>query len=360
MSTAKPKRNLRERVLAAAQSCLKQEKTVGILDIYVRLGFLRAKQLEHWKKGLEQYPILEELVQAGDKKKQDVTRYFLDWAKGEALEPFHVAYEKRGRHGSTPLRLTKHQNAKVESQYCTKFRRANLTDAQKKRIEQKANKPPELLVYIHHDAKAVCNECGESLVDQMLFLENDQALCLDCGDLAHLTFLPSGDATLTRRSKKHSTLSAVVLEFNKRRKRYDRRGLLVSSKAIAIAEESLEADSDKRAKQRANSAVRRAELDAKLVAEMASLIQQQYPSCPATEANEIATHTAERGSGRVGRSASGRALDEDAIKLAVRAWIRHQHTDYDTLLMQGVERREARKRIAETVNRKQAEWRTAR
>ena len=48
------------------------------------------------------------------------------------------------------------------------------------------------------------------------------ALCLACADLDHLAFLPRGDATLTRRARAHSTLSAVVLKWSRARKRYER------------------------------------------------------------------------------------------------------------------------------------------
>ena len=70
-----------------------------------------------------------------------------------------------------------------------------------------------------------------------------------------------------------------------------------------------------------------------------------FPGCPAEAAEQIARHTAERGSGRVGRSAAGREVDPQAIKPAVIAHIRHEHTDYDEQLMQGVARDEARRQI---------------
>jgi len=54
-----------------------------------------------------------------------------------------------------------------------------------------------------------------------------------------------------------------------------------------------------------------------------------YPGCPAERAEAIARHAGLRGSGRVGRSADGRALDERAVGLAVVASIRHEDTDYD-------------------------------
>ncbi len=62
--------------------------------------------------------------------------------------------------------------------------------------------------------EAACSECGGELGRHAwISLAQDKgALCLSCADLDHLVSLPSGDAALTRRSRRHSTLSAVVLK----------------------------------------------------------------------------------------------------------------------------------------------------
>ena len=64
-----------------------------------------------------------------------------------------------------------------------------------------------------------------------------------------------------------------------------------------------------------------------------------------------------RGSGRVGRSAAGRDLDEQALELAVAAAVRHSHTDYDELLAGGVDRTLARRQVADRVQAILAAWR---
>ena len=53
------------------------------------------------------------------------------------------------------------------------------------------------------------------------FLTMDDAgpQCLDCADLGHLEFLPRGETALTRRAKKASRLSAVVMQWSRTRKR---------------------------------------------------------------------------------------------------------------------------------------------
>ena len=350
------KQNLRERVAEVAEQCIGAEDAVGILDVFMGLGFLHPSHFEAWKKGMQYIPVLDDWIQCGEKKRNLATEYFLAWVHEQTLEPFEITYEKNVRQGTRPLRLTHGNDESCESLYRTKFRRAGLTVGQEERIEKKSNRIPDLLVYAHSRSESKCSECGSSLEGELLYLENGNALCIDCADMAHLVFLPRGNATLTRRAKKFSSLSAIVLRFNRRRRRYERQGTLVTSEAIEQAEASCEADSDQRAKQRQRSAARSARFDAKLVEEMAELILTNYPSCPTSEAKQIATHTAERGSGRVGRSAAGRALSPDAINLAVRAWIRHQHTNYDSLLMQGVERQLARQQIADAVNSKTQEW----
>ena len=65
-----------------------------------------------------------------------------------------------------------------------------------------------------------------------------------------------------------------------------------------------------------------------------------------------------RGSGRVGRSAAGRALDPDAVRLAVAASVRHADTDYDDLLMSGMDRETARRKVWELVEDVLRSWRT--
>ena len=73
---------------------------------------------------------------------------------------------------------------------------------------------PDLKVFISlRDSK--CDDCGEELGRQawITLEENKGALCLACADLDELVFLPTGDAALTRRARKHSVLSAVVLKF---------------------------------------------------------------------------------------------------------------------------------------------------
>jgi len=204
-----------------------------------------------------------------------------------------------------------------------------------------------------------CAGCGEELSKgSLLFMEKERPLCLSCADLDHLVYLSRGDAALTRRAKKHSTLSAVVVRFSRVRGRYERQGILVEETALQRAEEECLADAEQRAAKQARDEVRRAAADRDLKVQMADAILRLFPGCPAEEARAIAAHTAVRGSGRVGRTSAGRELDPEALTAAVIAAIRHSHTNYDRLLMTGHDRMDARHSVRDAIDRVIERWRS--
>ncbi|MFJ9429708.1 DUF2293 domain-containing protein [Streptomyces sp. NPDC101490] len=201
-----------------------------------------------------------------------------------------------------------------------------------------------------------CSECGQGPLERMI-VEFDAPVCLHCADLGHLVFLRRGDTALTRRARENSELWAVVVRHNRRRTRYERQGLLVEETALAEAERSCLADAEARARRRARDAVRRAALDAGVTETLRTEILRLFPSCPADRATEIAVHASAKGSGRVGRTAAGRSLDRGAVSAAVRASVRHVDTPYDTLLMRGVPRHQARTRVAPAIEAVLRAWR---
>ncbi|HXM50194.1 MAG TPA: DUF2293 domain-containing protein, partial [Pyrinomonadaceae bacterium] len=70
----------------------------------------------------------------------------------------------------------------------------------------------------------------------------------------------------------------------------------------------------------------------------------------------IAEHACRKYSGRVGRSAAAKSLDENAILLAVIAHIRHRETNYDELLGRGWERSDARSAVADHIDEVLSRW----
>jgi hypothetical protein len=202
-----------------------------------------------------------------------------------------------------------------------------------------------------------CAACG-STDGGWLTMDDRGPLCMSCADLEHLVFLPAGDAALTRRARSHSRLSAVVVRFTRARKRYERQGLLVEESALDRAEAECLADADARARRRERERGRRADQDAAFERRLAAEIGRLFPGCPPQRAHEIARHTGERGSGRVGRTSAAQALDARAVTFAVVAAARHGETDYDDLLMAGVDRLDSRDRVRPAVDAILHHWRT--
>jgi len=211
----------------------------------------------------------------------------------------------------------------------------------------KPHSRPSDLVVISPVKKWTCSSCGGT--GDLLKMEDGGPLCVDCADLGHLVFLPSGDAALSRRAKRISGLSAVVVQWSRSRKRYERQGILAEAEAIERAEQECLSDAEARARRRERAEALRADEDMRFEAEFAVAIRKLFPRCPPSRADATARRAAMRGSGRIGRSAAGRALDPDAVRLAVAASVRHVDTNYDELLMSGVDRETARRQVRERV-----------
>jgi hypothetical protein len=215
----------------------------------------------------------------------------------------------------------------------------------------------EIKVFITHN-DAACSECGEQIGRSawITLVDEKGALCLSCADLDHLLFLPAGDAALTRRASKYSTLKAVVLRWSRPRKRYERQGLLVEAKALEAAEQECLADAEIRARRKEREAARRAEQDQQYIEHFAERVRALYPGCPPGMETRIAEHACLKYSDRIGRTAAAKSLDPHSVELAVIAHIRHTHTNYDELLSQGWERQAARLQVRADMVRVLAQW----
>jgi hypothetical protein len=221
--------------------------------------------------------------------------------------------------------------------------------------EPAAKRSADIVVIEPHNKTWRCRLCGES--GWLLKMEDGTPTCMACADLDHLVFLPAGDTAVTRRARQHSELSAVVVRFSRARRRYERQGMLVEEEALVRAEEECLADADARAARRARSEEHRRHLDRIFADEFAALILRLFPRCPEGRARAIADHAGERGSGRVGRTAAGRSLDVGAVTAAVVASVRHEDTAYDRLLMQGMDRDDARRQVSAAIDAVLAAWR---
>jgi hypothetical protein len=344
-----PGGKVEQRVVRAAEAALVQRRFVTAIDVLVGLGWLEPRRVDEWRQG--RVPYLEAVVIASLGKISTAMKAFRGWAVARGLKPSETAYVARTR-GQRPLQFSKSGDPVIEQAYRTHWISPELSE---RKLTERQSRPPDLVV-VSPVKDWKCAVCG-SEDGGWLIMEDPGAVCMACADMDHLVFLPSGDAALTRRAKKNSRLSAVVVRFSRARKRYERQGLLVEEDALERAEQECLADEQVRARRRERDATGRAGADFELQARMAVEIRKLFPGCPAERAEAIARHAAQRGSGRVGRSAAGQALDPEALELAVLASVRHRDSGYDQLLMSGVDRVTARERVRDEVNAVLDRWR---
>jgi hypothetical protein len=356
MSQSGRKLTLEERVARAAETALLRQHYVSAIDVLCGMGRLLPMHVDSWRKGRVDY--LERVIQGNLHKISSAMEILRRWAREKGLKASETGYVRRARSGNIPLRFSKSGDSAIEQSYRTHYISPALSERKQEKLQEKLNRAPQPVVF-QTLRSAQCSECGADM-DQgsLLLMEAEQPLCLACAGFGDLEFLAAGDVALTRRATKHSAQNAVVVRFSRTRKRYERQGILVETSALEKAEQECAEDADERAAGRAREAVRRREEDRKLVARMAKQIGVLFPGCPPLELAAMAEHTALRGSGRVGRTESGRNLEERALTAAVVAAVRHKHTEYDKLLAQGIDRAAARESVGDKIDEILAVWRT--
>lgn len=344
------RQRIERRVAAEAEAALAERGYVSAIDVLIGVGWLHPSTVDRWRQGRVDY--LERVTQANLGKISAATKAFRTWATDRGLTPSETAYTSRTR-DRRALQFSKSGDPGIERAYRTHWVSPDLSEAKRSRLAERQSRPPDLIVISPLNAWT-CAECGGD--GGLVVMEEQGPICMRCADMDHLVFLPSGDAALTRRAKKASRLAAIVVRFSRTRKRYERQGILVEEAALERAEAECLADADARARRREREQARRAQEDVAFQEQLAGEVQRLYPGCPAERAEAIARRAGARGSGRIGRSAAGRALDPRAIELAVIAAVRHQDTDYDDLLMSGMDRGDARARVRGEVDRVLGEW----
>ncbi|MGH2960928.1 MAG: DUF2293 domain-containing protein [Solirubrobacterales bacterium] len=342
---------LDRRIARAGEEALAERRVVTAIDVLVGIGWLPARAVDRWRQGRTE--CLEEAAAVDADKLCAAIEGLGRWAKARGLEPSETAYVARTR-DRRALRFTSGGDPEIERACRTHWVAPELSEKERGRLAKRQSRPPDLVV-ISPLRDWTCTDCSGT--GDYLLMEDAGPLCMRCADMDHLVFLAAGDAALTRRARKASGLAAVVVRFSRSRRRYERQGILVEDAALEQAERECLADEESRARRRLRERSRRAAEDVELQAEAAREIRRLYPGCPKKQAEAIAHHTCARGSGRVGRTAAGRALDPGALALAVAAAVRHADTRYDELLMSGLDRAEARTRVRPRVERILESWR---
>jgi hypothetical protein len=225
---------LADRVAKAAEAALAARNYVSAIDVFVAIGWLDAAAVERWRRG--QIDCLEEAVRTDLPRISEAMRLFRSWAAGRGLFASETAYVARTADRQT-LRFSRSGSPAIEASYRTHFVSPELSETKRERLTEKTNRAPELVVVQPLKAEWKCHRCGGT--GNLLMMEAPGPACLRCVGLDDLAFLPTGDATLTRRAKAASTRYAVVVRFSRTRRRYERQGLLVEPEALANARSSV-------------------------------------------------------------------------------------------------------------------------
>jgi hypothetical protein len=305
------------RVASVAEALLAERRFVTPIDVLMGLGWVAKPSVDYWLRG--SVPFFDHLIH----KDRTLLGAALDelaaWARARDLQPWDTDYGDRTFiEGGDPV---------LDRSFRTRWAFA---DKPAPRIPRP--RPRERKV-VAAETTWECGTCGVS--GGLILKAKSGGICLDCAGLGHLVFLPAGDAALTRRARKASPQSAVVVRNNRTRQRFERQGILAGNAAIEFAALQCrdEADPDARGERET------------FRDDIAAVIRTQFPGCPVARADAIAYHHALRFSGRAGRGDSERALAPETIRAAVTGSVRHVDTDYDELLKSGVAQADAGRRV---------------
>jgi hypothetical protein len=226
---------LADRVNAAAEAALTAQDYVCPIDILVGIGWVGEGAVKRWRRGQVEH--LEQVIQTKQSRISEALELFRSWATEKGLAPSEMQYVAQTPQRQT-LRFCASSDATIERLYRTHWVSPELSTAKRKRLEGKANRPPELVVISPLNEAWKCYRCGGT--GDLLLMEDPGPACLECTGLGDLVFVASGDALRTRRVKAKSARHAVVVRFSRSRRRYERRGLLVEPQVLADVERALE------------------------------------------------------------------------------------------------------------------------
>ena len=226
----KNRRSLGERVIKAAEAALAAQNYVSPIDMLVGIGWLDPGAVKRWRQGHVDY--LERAVQTNLARISEAMKQFRSWAAAKGLVPSETSYVAQ-QPGRQTLRFSKSGNPTIEQLYRTHWVSGELSERKRERLAETASRAPELVVIVPLNDEWTCHRCGGT--GDLLIMEKPGPACLRCAGLGDLEFLPAGDALLTRRVKALSPRYAVVVRFSRRRRRYERQGLLVEPQALTGA-----------------------------------------------------------------------------------------------------------------------------
>lgn len=224
------RKKLEDRVREAAEAALAAQEYVSAIDVLVGIGWLSPSNVASWRQTRVDY--LERVINANLSRVSEAMHLFRSWAAAKGLAPSETAYVAR-QPGRPELRFSKSGNAQIELSYRTHWLSPKLKEKARQDLEEKMNRPPELVAIVPLKPGWKCHRCGQS--GDLLMMEPPGPCCLTCIGFGDLEYLARGNATLTKRVAKLSERKVVVVRFSRARNRYERQGLLVEPQALRQA-----------------------------------------------------------------------------------------------------------------------------
>jgi hypothetical protein len=223
-------KRLEARIVTAAEAGLAEGKSVSAIDVLERIGWLPRARIQEWQQGRLAY--LEGGISTNLQRLSWAMQTFRKWAHLRGLTPIEAQYVSRTR-DRRQLRFSKSGRPAIEQAYRTHWTSPELSQPKRQRLQEELSRPPDLVaISALHDW--TCSTCQQPGGD-FLLMQDGGPVCLACAGIGHLVFVPAGDALVTRRAKKASSLSAIVVRFSRARKRYERQGILVEPSALEAA-----------------------------------------------------------------------------------------------------------------------------
>jgi hypothetical protein len=176
--------DLVERVTMNAEAALADHQYASFIDILTGMGLLH--NVQQWHNGCVQY--LDEMMQGSPEKLLKVIDIFQKWAAGRGLRsedlPPHASFIPR-----PPKYHTASQYPVLEQAFGQHFVSPQLPQKKLEKLREKINAtaPPTAFSIVR---ESKCSQCHAELwKGDLLTMQGNQALCMECADLDHLVFL---------------------------------------------------------------------------------------------------------------------------------------------------------------------------
>jgi hypothetical protein len=195
----KDRQPLAKRVARAGEAALASQNFVSPIEVLLGIGWIDPGTVRRWQQG--QIDCLERAIQSSPQRLLEALSILRAWATEKGLHASQASYVARTPQRQA-LRFTLSGSASIEEQYRTHWISSKLSEQQRERIEERANRAPDLVVIQPLNTEWRCHRCGDT--GDLLVMENSGPACLRCVGLDDLEYLPAGDALLTRRRREAS------------------------------------------------------------------------------------------------------------------------------------------------------------